>query len=128
VAGRWTQALGHLQIAYLEGCRHPLCLRWLAVTYLSNGQLAAAAPVLEAWRQVEPGNAELRAYSQALAEALSPPAAAGPAATAEADRRPKQIRLDTARSPAAPPVAPPAPSASPLHIGPYASPQTTQRA
>ena len=77
-AGDWTAALGHLQIAYLEGCRHPLCLRWLAVTYLANGQFDAARPVLADWRQIEPGNAELQAYLGAVENSDdSPPPSRG---------------------------------------------------
>ena len=40
----WTPALAYLQSAYLMGCHSTLCLRWLAVTLLSNGQAEAANP------------------------------------------------------------------------------------
>ncbi len=62
----WTPALGCLQSAYLSGCRDPLCLRWLSVVLLSNGQIEAAAPVLQDWYKVEPANAELHRYLEAL--------------------------------------------------------------
>jgi tetratricopeptide (TPR) repeat protein len=61
-AGDWTAALGHLQIAHLQGCRHPLALRWLAVTYLANGQVDMARPVLAEWQKVEASSPELQKY------------------------------------------------------------------
>jgi len=64
----WTAALGLLQSAYAAGCREILCLRWLAVVLLSNGQTEAAMPVLQEWETIEPGNAELRRYREMLAE------------------------------------------------------------
>jgi tetratricopeptide (TPR) repeat protein len=65
---QWTAALGSLQSAYLRGCRHPICLRWLAVTLVSQGQAEAALPVLKEWRQAEPQHPELQAYLAAFAE------------------------------------------------------------
>jgi len=62
----WTPAVGYLQSAYVTGCRDPLCLRWLAVALLSNGQIDAAEPVLHDWRRIEPENAELKRYLQAV--------------------------------------------------------------
>ena len=62
----WLAALGLLQSAYAAGCREPLCLKWLAVTLLSNGQTDAARPVLREWLQIEPHNAEVRAYLNVL--------------------------------------------------------------
>ncbi len=67
--GDWTSALAHLQIAYLNGSRHPLCLRWLVTTYLANGQIDAAYPVLLEWLQVEPTSGEAKAYLASLREA-----------------------------------------------------------
>ena len=64
----WTPALGYLQSAYLMGCHNVLCLRWLAVTLLCNGQAQAAKPVLEEWQKLEPANPELLAYIAAVAE------------------------------------------------------------
>jgi len=66
-AGRdWPAALGLLQGAYAAGCREPLCLKWLAVTLLSNGQTDAARPVLREWLRIEPHNAEVQAYLNVL--------------------------------------------------------------
>jgi len=62
----WLPALGYLQSAYVGGCSDPLCLRWLSVTLLSNGQKDAALPVLHLWQQREPGNREVRAYLAAI--------------------------------------------------------------
>jgi tetratricopeptide (TPR) repeat protein len=64
----WTPALAYLQSAYLMGCHSVLCLRWLAVTLLSNGQTEAAKPVLEEWQKLEPANPELLAYTDAVRE------------------------------------------------------------
>ena len=50
------------------GCHNVLCLRWLAVTLLCNGQAQAAKPVLEEWQKLEPANPELLAYIAAVAE------------------------------------------------------------
>lgn len=62
----WLAALGLLQSAYLAGCREAVCLKWLAVTLLSNGQGEAVRPILHEWLQLEPGNAEARSYLTAL--------------------------------------------------------------
>jgi tetratricopeptide (TPR) repeat protein len=64
----WTPALAYLQSAYLMGCHSALCLRWLAVTLLSNGQGEAARPVLDEWQKLEPANPELLAYIAAVQE------------------------------------------------------------
>lgn len=72
----WLPALGFLQSAYALGCRDPICLRWLAVTLLANGQGDAAGPVLREWQTREPNNAEVRAYLEAL-EQQEPNAVAG---------------------------------------------------
>ena len=71
---QWTAALGYLQGAYAAGCHDPICLRWLSVTLLSNGQIDAARPVLDQWRQLEPSHAELQAYLAAIGQ----PEAAAP--------------------------------------------------
>lgn len=105
----WTAALGYLQGAYVAGCRDPLCLRWLAVTLLSNGQTAAAAPVLREWQQLEPDNPEMQTYlaavSQRGAGACGRAKPAEPASAASATR---QLRLDpaTVRLEAAPAILP----------------------
>jgi len=58
----WTAALGYLQSAQLAGCQDPLCLRWLAVTLISNGRLQEAKPVLLQWEATEPHNVEPKRY------------------------------------------------------------------
>lgn len=68
VGQEWLEALGYLQSAYAAGCHDPLCLRWLTVTYLSNGQTEPGQTVLQEWLQAEPNNAEAQAYSAALVE------------------------------------------------------------
>jgi tetratricopeptide (TPR) repeat protein len=80
----WIPAWSNLQAAYGEGCRDPICLRWLAVTLISTGQTQAAEPILHQWRQVEPGNAEVYGYLAAVSAAHALPAAGdGPATDAE---------------------------------------------
>ncbi len=74
-AQQWTAALGYLQSAYLAGCRDPLCLRWLSITLLSNGQAEAAAPLLHQWQELEPNNLEIKTYLEAVHQAVSPLAA-----------------------------------------------------
>jgi hypothetical protein len=71
----WLAALGHLQAAYLSGCQDQFCLRWLAVTLLSNGQSAAAQPILQAWIAVEPNNAEAQRFLAAFVQADTSPEA-----------------------------------------------------
>ncbi len=69
----WMGALALLQAALTAGCSDPICLRWLAVTLLSNGQLGAAAPVLQLWEQVEPANVELQAYLDVIKQQKTTP-------------------------------------------------------
>ncbi|MBN2293841.1 MAG: glycosyltransferase [Pirellulales bacterium] len=65
-SGDWLAALGNLQSAYLAGCLEPLCLRGLAVTLMSNGQVDEADPVLRQWQEVEPENPEPVLYLDAI--------------------------------------------------------------
>ena len=97
----WTAALGLLQSAYVEGCREILCLRWLAVVLLSNGQAEAAMPVLQEWKEIEPGNAELRTYLEMLEHPTPPQTEQAPEATA-----PDQVyRVDEGAEAASPNAA-----------------------
>lgn len=64
--GQWLAALGYLQSAYLAGCREPLCLRGLAVTLMSNGQVNEAKPILREWQTIEPENPEPAQYIDAI--------------------------------------------------------------
>jgi tetratricopeptide (TPR) repeat protein len=106
----WTAALGYLQSAYVAGCRDPLCLRWLSVTLLSNGQVEAARPVLAEWQQLEPSNAEVHTYLAALEPQPEPAAEEQQPAEAEpqADSSVLQFRIDQGApvSKAAPPQSP----------------------
>lgn len=69
--GDWTPALSYLQSAYAGGCDDVFCLRWLAVTLLSNGQAKAAEPILQQWHRQEPRNREAQAYLDALARVIA---------------------------------------------------------
>ncbi len=98
----WTPALAYLQSAYVAGCSDPICLRWLAVTLLSNAQIEAAEPVLLDWQKVEPANIELQAYLAALKQqkaAASQPATE-PAATdlPADDSTGRRLRIDQGTS------------------------------
>ena len=106
--GDWTPALGYLQSAYVEGCRDPICLRWLSVTLLSNGQIEPARPVLREWRQMEPANAELQAYLAAVEGTSGPADGKGLAEQAASDSAARQFRIDpgTTVLEAAPPILP----------------------
>ncbi len=64
--GQWLAALGHLQSAYVAGCQEPLCLRWLAVTLLANGQTDEAEPILRQWQTIEPESPEPIQYLNAI--------------------------------------------------------------
>jgi len=89
-AGDWTAALAHLQGAYVAGCREPLCLRWLAVTLLSNGAVEAAAPVLAEWHQADPLNPEVQTYLEVVREHRGAGAGAATAAAETVDQAAEQ--------------------------------------
>jgi glycosyltransferase involved in cell wall biosynthesis len=94
---QWTAALGYLQSAYAAGCHDPFCLRWLAVTLLSNGQTEAARPVLHEWQGIEPTNVELGAYLKALeGQQAMPPANQRPvtATLPPGETLPRRFRVD----------------------------------
>jgi len=101
--GEWAKALGHLQSAYVGGCTDPFCLRWLSTTLLTNGQTEAAEPVLRQWQQIDPGNAELKAYLAIVApdECREEPSAAAE----QAHEPPRRIRIDPAQPVLALPIA-----------------------
>ena len=102
--------MGYLQSAYVAGCQDPLCLRWLAVTLLSNGRTEAVLPVLHRWLEVEPNNAEARRYLEILTQPGQSAGAAEQPATApvqqKADRQ-RQLRIDQGSAAPGPPVQPP---------------------
>lgn len=91
----WTPALAYLQSAYLMGCRNAFCLRWLAVTLLSNGQGEAAKPVLAEWQNLEPANKELLAYLAAVYEANNPETAVPERELVENNKEIRQYRVDS---------------------------------
>src|SRR6187397_28355 len=61
----WVSAKTYLETAHRAGCREPLCLRWLAQTYLSLGNNDEAAAILSEWSAIDPLSAELRQTRQA---------------------------------------------------------------
>ncbi len=105
VREQWTAALGYLQSAYLAGCRDPICLRWLSVVLLSQGQAEAAEPVLRQWHALEPNNPEIRTYLEAIRADAAP--GKTPSAAPEADST-RWLRIDpAATSLDAAPMSPP---------------------
>jgi tetratricopeptide (TPR) repeat protein len=94
VRGEWAQALGYLQAAYVAGNTDAFCLRWLATTLLTNGQIEAAEPVLRHWQRIEPDNPEMLAYLAIVAPHECPPPSAQLASAQSPARR---IRVDPAQ-------------------------------
>jgi tetratricopeptide (TPR) repeat protein len=67
----WVSARTYLETAHRAGCREPLCLHWLAQTYLSLGHNNEAAAILGEWSAVDPLSAELRQTRQAMQQSAS---------------------------------------------------------
>ncbi|MBX3414688.1 MAG: glycosyltransferase [Pirellulales bacterium] len=78
----WISAAAYLETAYQGGCRGPMCLRWLSVSRLANGDLHAAQPILEEWLALEPQNPEIPQYLAALEPILRHGAVGSDTATA----------------------------------------------
>jgi hypothetical protein len=55
-----------LELAYLNGCRDLLCLRWYSLALLSLTRFNEAKIVLEEWNQREPENKEAQAFLSAV--------------------------------------------------------------
>lgn len=68
-AGNWEKAILPLELAYLDGCRDILCLRWYSLALLSLTRFNEAMIILEEWNQLEPENKEANAF---LAAARQP--------------------------------------------------------
>lgn len=88
VAQNWIPAWSNLQAAHGEGCRDPICLRWLAVTLISTGQTQTAELILHQWRQIEPSNSEITAYLAAIEAAYAESIAASGSVETEAIAQP----------------------------------------
>jgi tetratricopeptide (TPR) repeat protein len=65
-AGNWVKAVLPLELAYLNGCRDLLCLRWYSLALLSLTRFNEAKVVLEEWNQREPENKEAQAFLSAV--------------------------------------------------------------
>ncbi len=99
VQKNWSGALPYLQTAYAANCRDPICLRWLAVAYLSTGKIDAAVPILQQWQALEPANTEIDTYFKAVAE-ISPqtsPEILEPSRSSQSGPKPK-LRVDEGQS------------------------------
>ena len=110
VERNWLAAEPYLKTAFTAGCRDPLCLRWLTVSYLALDKLGAAEQILQAWRASEPTSSETVAYENALAERKKAsrrddrkphnlsgtPAGRGASSTTGRDQR--RVRIDAAET------------------------------
>ncbi len=61
-ARNWVPAAANLRTAFEAGCRDPLCLRWLTLTYLALEDFASAERAAELWQEQQPGNPEVFKY------------------------------------------------------------------
>ncbi|MCI0492179.1 MAG: glycosyltransferase [Planctomycetes bacterium] len=61
-------AIPVLKSTYEAGCRDTLCLRWLAAAHLAEGDFAEVEAIISEWGRLEPGNLEIVAFRQAVAE------------------------------------------------------------
>lgn len=58
-----------LEELHRDGCRDPLCLRWLLVALLGEGDLREAARIAAEWATDDASNLEAAAFLRAIAEA-----------------------------------------------------------
>jgi tetratricopeptide (TPR) repeat protein len=58
----WPGAEGYLEPAYQSGCRDPICLFWLAETWISLKKFADARALLDDWQTLEPGADEIEKF------------------------------------------------------------------
>jgi tetratricopeptide (TPR) repeat protein len=72
-AKKSAAALVPLRAAYKDGCRDPLCLRWLASAQLALQNLAEVDAITSEWERCEPGSLEIKAIRRSI-EQLRPPA------------------------------------------------------
>lgn len=82
----WPSARAYLEMAYHDGCREPLCLRWLTVTLLAMGEHPSVRAIVEEWRTIEPTNQEMQSYLKLLTPDQAEPN--------EASNSSRQLRLD----------------------------------
>ncbi|MDR3232811.1 MAG: hypothetical protein LBT46_03960 [Planctomycetaceae bacterium] len=66
--GKWTDAMPLFIEAHDAGCRDVLCLRWYALTLLSQKEFKKAAVILDQWLAAEPNNLEAKAYKSAASQ------------------------------------------------------------
>jgi tetratricopeptide (TPR) repeat protein len=64
--GNWEKAVLSLELAYLNGCRDVLCLRWYSLALLSLTRFNEAKIILEEWNLREPENKETQAFLSAV--------------------------------------------------------------
>ncbi|MDR2437956.1 MAG: tetratricopeptide repeat protein [Planctomycetaceae bacterium] len=61
-SGNWEKAILPLELAYWEGCRDILCLRWYSLGLLALTRFNEAVIILEEWNRREPENKEAQAF------------------------------------------------------------------
>ncbi|WP_161603394.1 tetratricopeptide repeat-containing glycosyltransferase family 2 protein [Blastopirellula marina] len=49
----WVAARPYLETAFRNGCREPLCLRWLSISLLALGLQEEAIEILQVWRTLD---------------------------------------------------------------------------
>ena len=66
VQQNWIAAKAYLKTALTAGCQETFCLRWLAISLLSVGEVDEARGVLQQWQTLEPQNEEVIKYLESL--------------------------------------------------------------
>ena len=102
--GNWSAAKSYLDAAFANGCREPLCLRWLVESNHQLNDAVAALATLDAWQETEGPTPEILRWRAKLTGDV-PPAGEAVAAPQSAAGR---YRIDAPN----PPVAALGPSAA----------------
>lgn len=80
---QWTSAISYLNTAYEAGCRDEICLRGLAVSLLSTGQVEPAEKYVQQWIELLPENEEAKAYQEVINQYRQPEIGVADSSTAE---------------------------------------------
>jgi len=99
--GNWSAARSYLESAFANGCREPLCLRWLVAAQHELNDREAAISTLRTWEQVEGATPETSAWQSKLASAPSPGPSASESAQTAGRYRIDQPALSVAGTPVA---------------------------
>ena len=110
----WIAARAYLDTAHGSGCRDIVRVRWLAMTLLSVGQIDRAMPVLKEWQEIDPNNADVQTYLDAIATAERDAEQRAQHETPASQGR--QIRVDDPGAPVQSPSTPTSPASNPLQL------------